>query len=205
MMKTLHETHPGQFGTKYLAQYIWWPFINRQIYFHGKNCSECTSAAKNLKTIIPNSQTSEFPPLLEPNEELNLDFAGSLDSYWGSNKYILLCIDRFSKFPSAKNTSSTSTKTVIEFLHDYIFLHGIPYSIRVDHATCFTSQDFKLFCDSNTIKIIFCTVGDHRSNGLVEKLVHTVKIKLLAISKEHQKCTLQNAVSKIIWSLRSSY
>ena len=48
-------------------------------------------------------------------------------------------------------------------------------------------------------------MGDHRSNGLVEKLVHTVKIQLLAISQEHQKCTLQNAVSKIIWNLRSSY
>ena len=190
---------------KYLAQYIWWPHINRQIYFHGINCSECTSAGKNPKTVIPNSQISELPPLLEPNEELNLDFAGPLDSYSGSNKLILLCIDRFSKLLSAKITSSTSTKTVIEFLQDYIFLHGIPYSIRVDHATCFTSQDFKLFCDSNNIKIIFCTVGDHRSNGLVEKLVHTVKIKLLAISKEHQKCTLQNAGSKIIWNLRSTY
>ena len=126
-----------------------------------------------MKTIIPNSQTSEIPPLIEPNEEVNLDFAGPLDSYWGSNKYILLCIDRFSKFPSAKITSSTSAKTVIEFLQDYIFLHGIPY----------LSQDFKLFCVSNNIKIIFCTVGDHRSNGLVEKLVHTVKIKLLAISQ----------------------
>ena len=158
-----------------------------------------------MKTVIPNSQTSELPPLLEPNGEPNLDFAGPLDSYWGSNKFILLCIDRFSKFPAAKITSSTSAKTAIEFLQDYIFLHGIPYSIRVDHATCFTSQDFKLFCDSNKIKIIFCTVGDHRSNGLVEKLVHTVKIKLLAISQEHQKCTLQNAVSKTIWNLRSSY
>ena len=205
MMKTLHETHPGQFGMKYLAQYIWWPHINRQIYFHGINCSECTSAGKNIKSVIPISQISELPPLSEPNEELNLDFAGPLDSYWGSNKYILLCIDRFSKFPSAKITSSTSSKTVIEFLQDYIFLHGIPYSIRVDHATCFTSQDFKSFCDSNNIKIIFCTVGDHRSNGLFEKLVHTVKVKLLAISKEHHKTTLQNAVSKIIWNLRSTF
>ena len=131
---------------------------------------------KNLKSIIPNSQISEIPPpLLEPNEELNLDFAGPLDSYSGSNKYILFCIDRVSKFPSPKITSSTSSKTVIEFLQVYTFLHGIPYSIRVDHASCFTSQDFKLFCDSNHIKIIFCTVGDHRSNGLNEKLVHTVK------------------------------
>ena len=88
MMKTLHGTHPGQFGMKYLAQYIWWPHINRQIYFHGINCSECTSAGKNLKIVIPNSQISELPPLSEPNEELNLDFAGPLDSHWGSNKYI---------------------------------------------------------------------------------------------------------------------
>ena len=76
MMKTLHKTHAGHFGMKYLAQYIWWPHINRQIYFHGINCSECTSAGKNLKTVIPNSQISELPPLSEPNEELNLDFAG---------------------------------------------------------------------------------------------------------------------------------
>ena len=122
MMKTLDETYPGQFGMKYLAQYIWWSHINSQIYFHGINCSECTSAGKSLKTVIPNAQTKILPPLLEPNEELNLDFAGPLDSYWGSNKYILLCIDRFSNFPSAKITSSTSAKTVIEFLQDYTFL-----------------------------------------------------------------------------------
>ena len=58
--------------------------------------------------------------------------------------------------------------------------------MRVDHASCFTSQDFKLLFNSLNIKLIFCTVGDHRSNGLVEKLVHTVKIKLLAISLELQ-------------------
>ena len=102
MMKNLDETHPDQFGMTYLAQYIWWPHINRQVYFHGINCYKCTSAGKNLKTVIPNSQTSELSPLLEPNEELNLDFAGPLDSYWGSNKYILLCIDKISKFPSQK-------------------------------------------------------------------------------------------------------
>ena len=62
MTKTLYETHPDQFGMKYLAQYIWWPHINRQIYFHGINCSECTITCKNLKSIMPNSQFSELPP-----------------------------------------------------------------------------------------------------------------------------------------------
>ena len=102
MMKTLHETHPGQFGMRCLAQYIWWPHINTQFYFHGINCSECTSAGKNLTTVIPNSQTSELPPLLEPNEELNLDFAGPLDSYWGSTNIFSFALIDFPSFRRQK-------------------------------------------------------------------------------------------------------
>ena len=131
---------------------------------------QCTQTGKNIKSVIPFTQTSELPPLSELNEELNVDFAGPLDNTWGENKYILLCIDRFSKFPSAKITSSTSSNTVIEFLQEFFYLHGIPNSLRIDHASCFTSQVFKFFCTSFNIKLIFCTVGDHRSNGLVENL-----------------------------------
>ena len=95
----------------------------------------------------------------------------------GTNKNILLCIGRFSKFPSAEITTSTSSKTVIEFLQDKYNSPRHTYLIRVDQASCFTSQGFKLVCDSNKIKITFRTVENHRSNGLVEKLVHIVKIK----------------------------
>ena len=103
---------------KYLAQYIWWPHNNWQIYFHGINCSECTMAGKNLKTITPNSQISELPPLLELNEELT----------------------RYTLFNKSRPR---------------ILLY---------------KSGFKIFCDSNNFKIIFCTVGDHRSNGLLENL-----------------------------------
>ena len=205
VLKTLHEFHPEQFGMKFRAQYIWWPHINRQIYVHGINCSQCTQTVKNIKSIIPSTQISKLSTLSEPNEELNFDFAGPMDSIWRKNKYLLLCIDRFLKFPSAKITSSTSSNTVIEFLQDYFYPHGIPISIHVDHASCFTSQDFKVFCDSNDINLIFCTVGDHCFNGLVVKLVHTVKIKFIAMAFEQQKPNLQEAVWKVIWNPRSSF
>ena len=63
----------------------------------------------------------------------------------------------------------------------------------------------KLFCNSYNNKLLFCTVGDHRSKGLVEKLVHNVKIILLATLLDQQKPTLQLAISKIVWNLRSSF
>ena len=119
VMKTLLEADPGQFGKKYLAQYIWWPHINRQTYFQRINCSQCTQTGKNTKSIIPSTQISQLPPLSELNEEINFNFAGPLDSSWGKNKYLLLCIDRFSKFSSAEITSSTSSNTAVELLQDF--------------------------------------------------------------------------------------
>ena len=159
-MKTLHETHPGQFGMKFLAQYIWSPHNNRQLFFTGIKCSECTKTGKNLKSIFANSQNSELLPLLEPYKEFNLSFAGLLDSHSGTqiNLFYFALIDLMN-FHQQK------------LLHP----HGIPYSNRADHASCFTSQVFKLFFISNNIELKFCTVEDHRSNGLVEKPVLNVK------------------------------
>ena len=64
--------------------------------------------------------------------------------------------------------------SVIDFLTDYIHPHETLISVRVDHDSCFTGTEFKSFCDSNAIKIKFCTVADHSSNGLVERYVHIV-------------------------------
>ena len=144
MMKTLHETHPGQFGKKYLAQYIWWPHINRQIYFHGIDCSECTISGKNLQSIIPNSQISELPAT-KTKRTTQLRFCWTFRFILVvKQKHFTLHRSIFKIF-FGKNYLYNLFKNSYQFSADYIFLHGIPYSIRVDHASCFTSQDFKSF------------------------------------------------------------
>ena len=189
---------------KSLAEYLWWPHIYREIYHHGRTCTQCLKAGKNIKVILGTHNISKLPTLTFANEEINLDFAGPVDASWGNNKYILLCIDRYTKFPSAKIVNNTSTRNVISFLNDYCDLHGFPRKIGVDHGSCFLSHDFKNFCDKFNIEIIYCTVGDHRSNGLVERLVYTIKSKLLAMSFEVPKPSLNNSIEKIIWNLRIS-
>ena len=62
-----------------------------------------------------------------------------------------------------------------------------------------------MFGDSNHIKVKFCTVGVHRSDGLVKKLVLSVTFRVLTEVQDFQNYTLQDAISKIIWNLRSSY
>ena len=58
------------------------------------------------------------------------------------------------------------------------------------------SNDFKNFCEKFNIEIIYCTVGDHRSNGLVERLVYTIKSKLLAMLFELPKPSLNSSIEK---------
>ena len=187
---------------KSLAKYLWWPHIYREIYHHGRTCSQCVQAGKNIKVLLGTHNISKLPTLTFANEEINLDFAGPLDAFWGNNKYILLCIDQYIKFPLAKIVNNTSTKNVISFSNDYCHLHRFPRKIRVDHGSCFLSHDFKNFCKKFNMEIIYCTVGDHRSNGIVERLVYTIKSKLLAMSFELPKPSLKESIEKIIWNLR---
>ena len=130
MLHTLHETHPGQFAMKSLAtEYIWYPKIYREIQVHGENCIECVKAGKNFKPVPNHNDLGKLPTVKKPNQEMELDFAGPLTLTWGTKKFILVCVDRCSKFPSAQITSSTSAKSIIRFLSNYIALHGIPTTI----------------------------------------------------------------------------
>ena len=82
----LQETHPGQFGMKSLAEYIWWPHVYPEIYHHGKSCSQCLSAGKNLNVLLGTDNITKLPTLNFANEEIILDFAGPLDAFWGTQK-----------------------------------------------------------------------------------------------------------------------
>ena len=116
---------------------MWWPHIYREIHHHGKSCSQCLKAGKNLKVILGTDNATKLPTLTFANEELNLDFVGPLEAFWGKQKYILLCIDRFTKISSAKIVNNTSASSVISFLNDYCHLHGFPRKIRVYQRSCF--------------------------------------------------------------------
>ena len=84
--------------------------------------------------ILGTSNTEQLPILSKPNEELDLDFAVPLDKNWGNSKYLLACIDRFSKLPSVEVVNNTSASSLLSFMSDHCHLHGFPKSIRIEHG-----------------------------------------------------------------------
>ena len=76
----LHNSHAGQFGMKFLAEFIWRPHIYREIYHHGKSCQHCSKAAKNLKVLLGLEHMSHYRNF-HSRYKINLDFAGPLDAF----------------------------------------------------------------------------------------------------------------------------
>ena len=112
--------------------------------------------------------------LREPNEEIQLDFAGPISDEQQKDSYRLASTDRFSRYPHEKVYHNCDTDTAIEYLEEYIKFHGIPRNIRCDQAQSFKSRQFQIFCNNNNIKLILAPAGDHRANGMIERLIQTI-------------------------------
>ena len=123
MQSRLHEAPLGQLTMKNLAlQYVWWSKIYRGMQVHTENSFECVIAGKSLEPLTRTLQIGQLPPVVEPNEEMELDYASSFPIVWGRKKY---GIDCFSNFASAQITSNTLAKSIKMFLQNFVALHGV--------------------------------------------------------------------------------
>ena len=87
-----------------------------------QNCKQCTEQGKNMKPIIGKKHLFLMEPVVEPNEEVQLDFAGHLPDEINKYAYILVAIDKWSKFPTAKVVSITIP---VKFMQRYISNNGV--------------------------------------------------------------------------------
>ena len=112
----LHHGHISAAKMDQLAEAFWWPGMHRKIQEKAESCPICRAACKNITTQIASTKKNNLEILTEPNQEIQFDFAGPIKMKTRGDVYILVAIDRFSKWPTAQNCKSTETRTVLEFL-----------------------------------------------------------------------------------------
>ena len=158
-----------------LSHHVWFPHIHRSIVQMSQNCKHCTEQSKNLKPILGKKLSLQMEPVVENNEEVQLAFAGPLPDELNKDAYILVAIDKLSKFPTAKVVSNTTPDIAIKFMQRYISNSGVQRRLRCDQAETFRAKKFQNFCKSNNIKLLFAPVDDHRAIGVVERMIQTIK------------------------------
>ena len=199
----IHYYHHGKRNMYKAARGVWYPYMYRSLAAKATYCQQCTEAGKNLKPLLPRGDMGKVPEPREPNECIHLDFWGPINYLNESKKYVFVA-DRFSRWPSAMVTTTDTSDKVLKFLVKYITHHGVPRKIHVDQGSCFTSNNFKSFCNNEGIELIYSPVNDHRRTGSVERTIGSLKNCVLTYATEKEHKSLESMVDKALAALRFS-
>ena len=200
----MHAYHHGKTNMFDAAKDVWYPYIYRSIASMAEDYPECTAAGKNLKTILRKNQLGNIPEPKEPNESVQLHFWGRINYLNESRKYVLVAVDRFSRWPSAIVCGNNRSDKILKFLKSYITNHGVPRKIHMDQGTSFMSNEIKAFCNGEGIEIIKSPVNEHRATGCVERTIGSLKNSILTFVQEKSPEPLEKMVERALGALRFS-
>ncbi|GJQ66598.1 hypothetical protein Trydic_g4573 [Trypoxylus dichotomus] len=189
---TTFATHIGLFrksrysqnNTKQLLRSkIWFPNIDEATE---KEVRKCTAyqITDNTKYKDP-IQLKEIPR--QPFLNIDMDHARPFPNH----KYVLLLIDEYSRYPFIEIVDSTKFTDLKPVLQKIFAMVGIPLKITSDNGPPFNGKEFSDFMLSYGIKHCKTTPFWPQANGMVERLVKTVKQSLICANFETNKFDVQ--------------
>ena len=170
--------HPSHRATK--------PLINARFVWHGINidiarwCRTC----KGCQTAkVSRHNTPVFGKFTEPTERfdhIHIDIVGPLP-YADGFRYLLTCVDRFTRWPEAIPMVDIRAETVADaFFSGWIARYGTPATITNDRGAQFESKFWDSLCNQFGIIRNRTTSYHPQSNGIVERFHRQLKAAIMA-------------------------
>jgi hypothetical protein len=132
-----------------------------------QHCDACQRFATR-----PHAPASELRtiPIAWPFAQWGLNQVGPLPkSSRGSHTYLLVAINKFSKWIEAVPVTNQEAIAAVKFFESIIYRYGVPNNIITDNGTNFTTGKFQQFAKEFGIKIKYASVAHPKSNRQVEK------------------------------------
>ena len=98
---------------------------------------------------------------------MNIDFYGPLPT----GEYLLVVIDRYSRFPEVEIVSSTKAPVIIPRLDKIFAVHGIPAILRSDNGPPFNGEEYSRYLQTLGIKADWSTPKWPQGNTTVERFM----------------------------------
>ncbi|XP_028417604.1 uncharacterized protein K02A2.6-like [Dendronephthya gigantea] len=102
-----------------------------------------------------------------PWEVIHADFYGPLPS----GEYLLVVIDRYSRYPEVEIVSSTKASTVIPKLDKMFATHGIPDTLKTDNGPPFNGEEYRRYVRALGIKVLYSTPYWPQGNSEAERFM----------------------------------
>ena len=116
-------------------------------------------------------------------------------------KYILNCIDIYSRYLFSRAMTNNRNDTIIENLND-IFKLAKPEIIECDNQ--FNNKTFKEYFEKKGIQIIYSTAGDYKHNGIVERVNGTLAGRIQKIRLALKRYDWNNYLQDIVEGYNTS-
>ena len=95
---------------------------------------------------------------------------GPLPTAPGGFKFILVAVDKFTKWIEVKPIAKMLSDCAMEFICKILQRFGFPNTIIIDLGSNFTSQCFWDYCENSCIDVKYVLVAHPRANGQVEHI-----------------------------------
>ena len=188
VLERIHEGHQGISRCQMLTKAsVWWPGISSAVQEMIQQCQVCARDAEPTQKLLIPRPLPDYP----------WQVVGS-DLFELHGIQYLLVVDHFSSYPEVVGLSYTPSNAVISALRPMFARHGIPEVLRSDNGPQYASEEFEKF--ANTYEFSHNTTSPHfpQSNGLVERMVETVK-QLLQHSSDLNLALLTYRSTPLPW------
>lgn len=206
ILRSCHESqsggHLGRDKTteKICSRFYWGRNMHSEIHEFVKSCERCQR--NNDVFHKPHSTLRPIPVPGVVWQQIGIDVVTMPTSKMG-NKYIITCVDYFSKWPEAAASKDKSAVSVANFIFETICRFGCAKVVITDQG--------REFVNSINEELMSLTGTNHRitsayhpqSNGLVERFNQTLQNSL-------RKCSLKSSddwdslLPSVLFAIRTS-
>eukprot|EP00118_Oscarella_pearsei_P018893 m.196972 g.196972 ORF g.196972 m.196972 type:complete len:1094 (+) comp39535_c1_seq2:160-3441(+) len=144
-----------------------WKGMSRDVRDFVRECGACQTA----KSLRPKrAGRLQLFSEEEPFATVGVDLLGPLPRSRRGNKYVVVMVDRFTRWPELSAIPDATAETVADAVVEKIVLrHGCPKKILTDRGAQFTSRLFRRMTERMGVKKIFTTAYHPETNGQVER------------------------------------
>ena len=108
------------------------------------NCTQCIAAKGPVRSRGQLQQYNSGAPL----ERIAMDAAGPFPVSYAGNRYVLVLMDYFSKWPEGYAIPNQEANTMVNvFVNNWVCRYGVPLKPHSDQGGNFESTVFKEMCE----------------------------------------------------------
>ncbi|KAG1946508.1 interleukin-1 receptor accessory protein-like 1-A [Pimephales promelas] len=195
----------GHFGNsktvRRLRQRFYWPGCRQDTELYVHCCDICTAQkGPSQRSHAPLQQYLVGAPM----ERIGVDILGPFPITDAGNRFVLVAMDYFTKWPEAYAVPDQSASTMAQRLVDEMFARfGVPDKLHSDQGRNFESRLFSEVCQRLGVKKTRTTPLHPQSDGLVERFNRTLATQLAILTSQHQRDWDQH-LPLVLWAYRTA-